>query len=95
LDNFLRLNNNFAGRAAGGAVLPGQTYRVNENGPEMLEMDGRNYLMMGSRGGNVRPDAGGNTVVNNFSLAGQTDRRTQAQVAQAATRGVQRAQRWM
>lgn len=83
------------GRAAGGAVTAGGVYRVNENGPEMLEMNGQSYLMMGNRGGNVRPNSGGANVVNNFSVAAPMDRRTEAQMAQAATRGVQRAQRWM
>lgn len=84
----------FGGRAAGGAVTAGGMYRVNENGPEMLEMNGQSYLMMGSRGGNVAPSAGTN-VVNNFSVSGPVDRRTEAQIGRTATRGVQRAQRWM
>lgn len=84
----------FGGRAAGGAVTAGGMYRVNENGPEMLEMNGQSYLMMGDRGGNVRQGTGTN-VVNNFSVSGPVDRRTEAQIGRAATRGVQRAQRWM
>lgn len=85
----------FGGRAAGGAVAAGGMYRVNENGPEMLEMNGQSYLMMGSRGGNVSPNGAGTNVVNNFSVSGNVDRRTEAQIGRAATRGVQRAQRWM
>lgn len=85
----------FGGRAAGGAVTAGGMYRVNENGPEMLEMNGQSYLMMGSRGGNVSPNGAGTNVVNNFSMSGNVDRRTEAQIGRAATRGVQRAQRWM
>lgn len=85
----------FGGRAAGGAVTAGGMYRVNENGPEMLEMNGQSYLMMGSRGGNVSPNGAGTNVVNNFSVSGNVDRRTEAQIGRAATRGVQRAQRWM
>lgn len=83
------------GKAAGGAVTAGGMYRVNENGPEMLEMNGQSYLMMGSRGGNVSPNGAGTNVVNNFSVSGNVDRRTEAQIGRAATRGVQRAQRWM
>lgn len=83
------------GRAAGGAVNPGQMYRVNENGPEVLEMNGRSYLMMGSQAGNVRPNGAGTSVVNNFSVSGPVDRRTEAQIGREASRGVQRAQRWM
>jgi hypothetical protein len=82
------------GRAAGGSALPGQMYRINENGPEMLEMNGSTYLMMGNRSGNVVP-AGGMNVVNNFSVQGPVNRQTEAQIGKAASRGLQRAQRWM
>lgn len=82
------------GRAAGGATLLGQMYRVNENGPEMLEINGSTYLMMGNKSGNVVP-SGGMNVVNNFSVSGPVDRRTEAQIGKAASRGLQRAQRWM
>ena len=82
------------GKAAGGAVLPGQMYRVNENGPEMLEMNGSTYLMMGNKSGNVVP-SGGMNVVNNFSVQGPVNRSTEAQIGKAASRGLQRAQRWM
>lgn len=49
------------GKAAGGPVDAGRLYRVNENGPEMLDVNGSQYLMMGSKGGTVRPgsQAGG------------------------------------
>lgn len=43
------------GKAAGGPVDAGRLYRVNENGPEMLDVNGSQYLMMGSKGGTVRP----------------------------------------
>lgn len=52
------------GRAAGGEVLPGQVYRVNENGPEMLEMGGSQYLMMGNRAGRVIPSGAGRGGLN-------------------------------
>lgn len=82
------------GRAAGGSVLPGQMYRVNENGPEFLEMNGQSYLMMGNNSGNVVP-AGGMNVVNNFSVQGPVNRATEAQIGKAASRGLSRAQRWL
>jgi hypothetical protein len=43
------------GKAGGGPVDAGRLYRVNENGPEMLDVNGSQYLMMGSKGGTVRP----------------------------------------
>lgn len=54
----------FGGRAAGGAVTAGGMYRVNENGPEMLEMNGRSYLMMGNKSGNVVPNGAGGRSLN-------------------------------
>ncbi len=40
-------------RAIGGPVSPNSLYEVNEKGPEILEMDGRQYLMTGKQGGKV------------------------------------------
>lgn len=42
-------------RAAGGAVAPWSTYRVNERGPEVMTVGGREFLMTGDRGGRVTP----------------------------------------
>lgn len=53
------------GRATGGSVMPNRLYEVNEQGPEMLEMGGRQYLMMGDQAGRVIPSSqakGGNTI---------------------------------
>lgn len=48
------------GRAYGGPVNAGSMYRVNERGsPEMLEIDGKEFLMMGNRRGWVNPNTGG------------------------------------
>lgn len=44
------------GRAVGGPVLAGHMYEVNERGPELLSMDGRDYLMMGRQSGQVIPN---------------------------------------
>lgn len=65
----------FGGRAAGGVVTAGSMYRVNENGPEMLEMNGRSYLMMGDKSGKVTPlngagGAGGSVTVNVINQTG-------------------------
>lgn len=60
-------------RAAGGPVAGGSMYRVNELGPELLNMGGKDYLMMGGQGGYVKPlgaattetrGAGNVTIVN-------------------------------
>lgn len=54
-----------AGRASGGPVSPGMMYEINERGsPEVLSADGRDYLLMGSKGGRVSAaGAGGGGVV--------------------------------
>lgn len=46
------------GRANGGEVSRGMFYRVNENSPELLNVDGENYLMMGGKSGHVIPSRG-------------------------------------
>ncbi|MEN9923915.1 MAG: hypothetical protein RL268_41 [Pseudomonadota bacterium] len=74
LDNFINLNNGFGtlpGRASGGSVSSGSLYQVAERGPELLHTAGKTYLMMGSQGGSVTPNAGAGAsprvsiVVNN------------------------------
>lgn len=83
------------GRAMGGPVTAGGMYRVNERGPEMLTVAGKDFLMMGSQAGKVTPNEklGGTTITvsNNFTVSGPTDRRSQEQVAAAAGTGVRRA----
>lgn len=83
-------------RANGGPVFPGQLYRVNENGPEMLEMDGRSYLMMGNRSGNVVPgNSGGRPIVIQQHFPTGTTRATTLQAASDARRVLEQAQRNM
>lgn len=70
------------GRAAGGPVSAGGLYRVNEKGPELLTVGGRDYLMMGSRGGSVTPNGGtapggGRVTVNVINNASGTSARTE------------------
>lgn len=64
------------GLATGGPALPNRLYEVNENGPEMLEMGGRQYLMMGNQAGRVIPTSQtkmGNTInVNVTAVPGMT-----------------------
>lgn len=47
------------GRAAGGPVDAGKLYQVNERGPELLNVAGKQYLMMGGQSGSVTPNGGG------------------------------------
>lgn len=67
------------GRAIGGPVSAGRMYEVNERGrPELLNVGGKQFLMMGNQGGNVKPGGDGKlTIVNNTpSRIGQvTERR--------------------
>lgn len=99
LDNFLKLNKNFGtgGRAIGGPVSAGGIYRVNEKGPELLNIAGDQYLMPGSQSGNVTPTSGkgGNTVniTVNQSFAPGTSRATTLQAAADARRQLEIAGR--
>lgn len=58
------------GKASGGPVSAGGMYQVNEQGPELLDVNGKSLLMMGSQSGRVtaNKDIGGGgmstTVVN-------------------------------
>jgi lambda family phage tail tape measure protein len=64
--NFLR-----GGRALGGPVSAGGLYEVNEKGrPELLNVAGRQYLMMGNQGGSVdaNPSQGGGGSVTNLHV---------------------------
>lgn len=55
------------GRAYGGPVMPGAVYPVNEKGdPEVLSSGGRDYLLTGSKAGQVspaKPGRGGTRIV--------------------------------
>jgi hypothetical protein len=88
------------GRAGGGSVSAGMFYRVNENGPEMLSVSGKDYLMMGNKSGMVTPRhamAGGATLNQTFVVQGTPDSRTREQLARAsgreAARGMSRTGR--
>lgn len=60
------------GRAIGGPVSAGQLYRVNERKPELLQVAGQQYLMMGNQSGQVKPEAStGPARVQNFNLTVQ------------------------
>lgn len=85
------------GKATGGAVAAGSMYRVNEKGPELLSVGGRDFLMMGDRSGRITPShqVGGRSVTqtNNFFLAAPTTQKTQTQIAQRNAYEMRRAQR--
>lgn len=73
-------------------------YRVNERGPELLQVAGKQYLMMGNQSGSVKStsESGGKTVQIvqhiHFDTGGQpVDRRTMDQVAASAANGARRA----
>lgn len=83
-------------KAAGGSVMPNTMYRVNENGPELLDYQGRQYLMNGNRSGMITPNqsisgGGGFTQQNTFVVEGRIDRRTQTQLADETRRKTQAA----
>lgn len=75
------------GKAVGGYVAPMSMYRVNERGPELLSVGGRDFLMMGAQGGTVTPNnrLGGGVTVN-VAVRPTTTRRTADQVATAVAR---------
>lgn len=78
-------------RAIGGPVSAGGMYRVNERGPELLEVGGKNYLMMGKQSGNVNPSPGASTersvsVNQTIVVQGTINSRTSAQIAQDSAR---------
>lgn len=79
------------GRALGGPVEAGGLYRVNERRPEVLDVNGKQFLMMGNQRGRVlnNPQMQGRqtSIVQNFHLIGQADKKTQSQVMSAAARG--------
>jgi hypothetical protein len=87
------------GRAIGGPVSANRMYEVNERGPELLKVGGRQFLMMGAQGGTVSPAAagsGGMQVVQNFHFSGsQPSRETMLQVGARANQGLAMAQRNM
>lgn len=83
------------GKASGGTAMPNTLYRVNENGPEMLTMGGRDFLMMGKQTGLITAAAGsgfgGGSVSQTFVIQGSLDRRTEQQLAAKTGRAAQSA----
>lgn len=68
LDNFLDLKGLSGGRARGGGVSARGVYGIAEEGPEILTVKNRNYLVMGGDSGSVTPnhqlgDGGGGSKI--------------------------------
>ena len=82
------------GRAAGGWVAPGKMYEVAENGPELLRIGNRQFLLPTATGGMVTPNSriggGGSGVVQNITVAGRMDARTASQLAAASAQAQRR-----
>lgn len=87
----------FPSFATGGNIGAGTFARVNENGPELLSVGGKDYLMMGGQGGNITPNnalgGGGPSQTNNFWLAAPTSPKTQTQIANRSAYEMRRASR--
>lgn len=89
LDNFLNI---YPGKAAGGQVMPGSLQPVNELGPELLTVSGKDYLMMGAQGGFVTPNSqlGGQAIhLTSYPTIHIDARSDQAQVRALVMQGVQ------
>ena len=83
-------------RELGGPVAPGSMYRVNERGPELLQIAGKQYLMTPqNQGGEVQPIKAVPSLNTHFAptfnISGPVDRRTMDQVYAASARGMQEA----
>ncbi|WHZ20695.1 MAG: hypothetical protein OJF55_002844 [Rhodanobacteraceae bacterium] len=82
------------GKASGGPVSAGSLYRVNENGPELLSVAGKDYLMMGNQGGSITPRGkfgAGVQIINNVQVQPTASNRTASQVAEKVARKQQLA----
>lgn len=69
----------FGARATGGSVNSGGVYRVNENGPELLTVGNRDYLMMGQGSGMVSSSGGGVSVTQVFNNPQMINPKTESQ----------------
>lgn len=87
LVNWTASNPLLAGRAIGGPVSANQLYRVNEKGPELLNVAGKQYLMMGNQSGSVdaKGGAGGTVFSPTFHIDSRTDRAAILQDVRRAT----------
>ena len=73
------------GRANGGWAAANTLYEVNERGLEMASVGGRDFMLTGNQPVQVTPNhklGGGVSQVNQFTIQGRIDRRTEDQIAQ-------------
>lgn len=85
------------GLAVGGRAMPGKLYPVNERGPEVLDVNGKQYLMTGRGRANVTPVSGGGDaasqrpiqIIQNFPAG--TSKTTADQAAARAGQAVRKA----
>lgn len=85
------------GLASGGRALPGKLYPVTERGPEVLDVNGKHYLMTGNSRANVTPISSGGqsesqrpiNIIQNFPAG--TTKTTADQAAARAGQAVRRA----
>lgn len=87
------------GAASGGMLMPGEMRRVNENGPELLDVNGKQYLMNGGRNATVTPNskigsAGGGSSYISITVPGNTDGRTALQIADKTALRQRQARRY-
>lgn len=81
------------GKATGGVGHANRIYEVNESGMEMASVNGRDYLLTGSKPVQITPNSGvgGFQQVVNFTIQGKIDRRTEDQIVQQVGRRTQMA----
>lgn len=73
------------GRANGGWAAANTMYEVNERGLEMATVGGRDFMLTGNQPVQVTPNhklGGGVSQVNQFTIQGRIDRRTEDQIAE-------------
>lgn len=88
LDNFLNLNNNFSG-----VSVPKFDVGTDFVPRDMLAVVHRGEAIIPAAE-NMQGGGRGDTTIN-FSIQGPVDRRSEATLAKAASRALQRAQRWL
>lgn len=87
------------GLAGGGPAMPGSLHEVAENRPEVLDVNGRKFLLMGKQRGNVDPNprfgkSSGTVNANiNVQMPPGTTRQTMMQTGAVIARQLQTANR--
>lgn len=96
-DDLIAAFDSAPGMFSGGITQSGGLYQVAENGPELLTVANKSFLMMGNNGGNITPmsgggQSGGNNYHMNIAVPPGTSRATANQQASAIMRQAQIAQ---